>query len=94
MDGQVLSPGQKARYPRTGTTGTVVRLLQMEGAEYAELDSTGLLYRTDQLQILNAADERKQATDDDSLKRLEKEREYYEIAEKRINYALMQQRLL
>jgi len=39
----------------------------MEGAEYAELDSTGLLYRTDQLQILNAADERKQATDDDSL---------------------------
>ena len=77
MDSQALSPGQKARYPRTGTTGTVVRIIRRDGADYAELDATGLLYRTDQLQVLQVTDAGKRTADEDTLRRVEKEREYY-----------------
>jgi len=46
-----IEAGVKVRYPRTGTYGTVVRLVDKEGHRFAELDSTGLLYRLDQLII-------------------------------------------
>ncbi len=77
MDRQALSPGQKARYPRTGTTGIIVRIIRKDGADYAELDATGLLYRTDQLQSLQVADAGKQVADEDNLQRIKKERDYY-----------------
>jgi hypothetical protein len=44
-----IEPGMQVRYPRTGTNGTVVRLIDKNGHRFAELDSTGLLYRLDQL---------------------------------------------
>lgn len=45
----VLEIGSPVRYPRTGTTGTIVRIEERSGHSFAELDSTGMLYRTDML---------------------------------------------
>jgi hypothetical protein len=44
-----VAVGAVVRYPRTGTTGKVVRVEEMDGRKYAELDSTGLYYRVDEL---------------------------------------------
>ncbi|HJJ31083.1 MAG TPA: DUF2098 domain-containing protein [Methanocorpusculum sp.] len=44
-----FTPGQTVRYSRTGTVGKIVSLTECEDAVYAELDTTGLLYRVDQL---------------------------------------------
>jgi len=44
-----VAVGMHVRYPRTGTTGKVVRIEQLDRNTFAELDSTRLLYRTDQL---------------------------------------------
>ena len=41
--------GQTVRYARTGTVGKIVSISRDGDADYAELDTTGLLYRTDQL---------------------------------------------
>jgi hypothetical protein len=49
MAAEEITPGMKVRYPRTGTTGTVLRIEQVRGESFAELDSTNLLYRIDQL---------------------------------------------
>jgi hypothetical protein len=44
-----IAVGMRIRYPRTGTTGTIVRIENTRGGSFAELDSTHLLYRVDQL---------------------------------------------
>jgi len=49
MAAEEITPGVRVRYPRTGTTGTVLRIEQVRGESFAELDSTNLLYRIDQL---------------------------------------------
>ncbi|MDD1702467.1 MAG: DUF2098 domain-containing protein [Methanoregula sp.] len=49
MPADEISLGMQVRYPRTGTMGSVVRLEQIRGDLFAELDSTHLLYRADQL---------------------------------------------
>ncbi len=49
MEDVTISSGMRVRYPRTGTAGTVVRIEDIDGNEFAEIDTTGLLYRTDQL---------------------------------------------
>ena len=49
MDDADIAVGMRVRYPRTGTTGTVVRLEPHEGKLFAELDSTGLLYHSGEL---------------------------------------------
>jgi len=49
MLAEEIALGMRVRYPRTGTTGAVVRLEQVRGNQFAELDTTHLLYRTDQL---------------------------------------------
>ncbi|MDE4908659.1 DUF2098 domain-containing protein [Methanogenium marinum] len=49
MEDVAISPGMRVRYPRTGTAGTVVRIEEIDGNEFAEIDTTGLLYRIDQL---------------------------------------------
>ncbi len=52
MEDVVIRPGMRVRYPRTGTAGTVVRVEEIRGNEFAEIDTTGLLYRTDQLVVI------------------------------------------
>ncbi|KAF1078959.1 DUF2098 domain-containing protein [Methanogenium sp. MK-MG] len=49
MDDVAIRTGMRVRYPRTGTAGTVVRIEEIRGNTFAEMDTTGLFYRTDQL---------------------------------------------
>ena len=44
-----MEAGTPVRYPRTGTSGIITRFVDKGGKRFAELDSTGLLYRLDQL---------------------------------------------
>ncbi|KDE56343.1 DUF2098 domain-containing protein [Methanoculleus sp. MH98A] len=44
-----VAVGAVVRYPRTGTTGKVVRIEEIDDRRYAEVDSTGLYYRVDEL---------------------------------------------
>lgn len=44
-----MAVGAVVRYPRTGTTGKVVRIEEIDGRRYAEIDSTGLYYQVDEL---------------------------------------------
>jgi hypothetical protein len=69
--------GMKVRYPRTGTTGKIVHLENIRGNSFAELDSTGLLYRIDQL-IPVVESEKKSSTtmEEDAKKIIAREREF------------------
>ena len=49
MEDADIAVGMLVRYPRTGTSGTVVRLEPHDGKLFAELDSTGLLYHSGEL---------------------------------------------
>jgi hypothetical protein len=49
MSAEGMAPGSRVRYPKTGTTGKILQLQQIRGETFAELDSTHLLYRVDQL---------------------------------------------
>jgi hypothetical protein len=49
MEDVAIRSGMRVRYPRTGTAGTVIRIEEIHGYEFAEIDTTGLRYRTDQL---------------------------------------------
>jgi len=66
----------QVRYPRTGTTGTIQRIETVRGNAFAELDSTHLLYRIDQLIQAGSADKVKKSTVEDAKKLIEQEREY------------------
>ncbi len=48
------------RYKGTGTTGVVKVLKEEDGQKWAYLDSTGLYYRVDTLEPIEAAPERKE----------------------------------
>ena len=41
--------GQTVRYSRTGTVGKIVSFTEIDDNTFAEIDTTGLLYRIDQL---------------------------------------------
>ena len=41
--------GQTVRYSRTGTVGKIVAFAEIDGSTFAEVGTTGLLYRIDQL---------------------------------------------
>lgn len=41
--------GDTVRYGRTGTVGKIVTFTEERGGTFAELDSTGMYYRIDQL---------------------------------------------
>ncbi|HJJ30325.1 MAG TPA: DUF2098 domain-containing protein [Methanocorpusculum sp.] len=46
--------GETVRYGRTGTVGKIVTFMEEDGNIFAELDSTGMYYRTDQLTVIKA----------------------------------------
>jgi len=71
-----IALGMRVRYPRTGTTGAVVRLEQVAGNQYAELDSTHLLYRTDQLILAEHSKEAATTITEDAKEVIRREREY------------------
>jgi hypothetical protein len=76
MLAEELVLGMRVRYPRTGTTGTVLRIEQIRGEPFAELDSTHLLYRVDQLIPSAASDKTVTTIIEDAKKVIEREREY------------------
>ncbi|MDV0443952.1 DUF2098 domain-containing protein [Methanorbis rubei] len=49
----MLAIGQTVRYGRTGTVGKIVALIEEDNSTFAELDSTGLYYRVDQLTAIS-----------------------------------------
>ncbi len=76
MMGEVIAAGMRVRYTGTGTTGTVIRFERQEGKEYAELDSTHLLYLTDKLVPVETQIEKKFHRGEDIKKTIEDEREF------------------
>ena len=66
----------RVRYPRTGTTGSVIRLEQVNGSRFAELDSTHLLYRTDLLIPAENSQRTASSLRDDSREVIRREREF------------------
>jgi len=62
-----IKEGEGVVYDKTGTIGRVVRLLEMDGKFWAEIDSTGLLYDVNVLEPASVATVEK--------KREEKEKE-------------------
>ncbi|NLM30285.1 MAG: DUF2098 domain-containing protein [Methanomicrobiales archaeon] len=56
MNTDDVAVGAVVRYPRTGTTGKVLQVEEIDGRQYAELDSTGLYYRVDELVSVDRVD--------------------------------------
>ncbi|MEN6610395.1 MAG: DUF2098 domain-containing protein [Methanoregulaceae archaeon] len=75
QDGEI-AVGMRVRYPRTGTTGTVMKLELHEGHLFAELDSTGLLYRAGELVPAGLKKAVAAVRTDDAKKVIEQERAY------------------
>jgi hypothetical protein len=76
MDTGEVAVGMRARYGRTGTVGTVTAVQAIDGENFAELDSTGLLYRVDQLAPAGAARAgRREKTVEEIEEQLRRERE-------------------
>lgn len=71
-----ISLGMRVRYPKTGTTGTVMHLEQIKGSMFAELDSTNLLYRIDQLIPAEHVEKTNKAIVEDAKTVIEREREF------------------
>ena len=71
-----LTLGMRVRYPRTGTTGTILRIEQVKGQVFAELDSTNLLYRIDSLIPASGPEKTKKTFVEDAKKVIEKEKEF------------------
>ncbi|MDD1653706.1 MAG: DUF2098 domain-containing protein [Methanomicrobiales archaeon] len=76
MDEGEIAIGTQVRYPRTGTVGKVVRLEQQEKEIFAELDSTHLLYRIDQLVTYERTGKEGPKAGKGDLERLADEREF------------------
>jgi len=71
-----IAIGMRVRYPRTGTTGTVVRIESDRGTSFVEIDSTGLLYRADQLIPALVAEKTVKTTIEDAKTVIAREREF------------------
>lgn len=76
MLSEEITPGMRVRYPRTGTTGTILRIEDVRGEVYAELDSTNLLYRIDHLIPATGPEKSVKATSDDARKVIQSEKEF------------------
>jgi hypothetical protein len=71
-----ITLGMRVRYPRTGTTGTILRIEQVRGEVFAELDSTNLLYRIDNLIPASGPERATRTISDDAKKVIEREKEF------------------
>jgi hypothetical protein len=76
MLAEELTLGMRVRYPRTGTTGTILRIEQVRGEVFAELESTNLLYRIDYLIPATGPEKTKKTMVDDAKKVIEREKEF------------------
>ncbi|MDD1663260.1 MAG: DUF2098 domain-containing protein [Methanomicrobiales archaeon] len=75
MQAAEVAVGMNVRYPRTGTTGKVVRIERIDRDTFAELDTTHLLYRTDQLISFEPKAVKEEKKGGGELEQVAKERE-------------------
>ena len=76
MVAEEIALGMRVRYSRTGTTGKILRIEKIKGDSFAELDSTSLLYRTDQLMPVSGPEKKSSTTIEDAQKVIAREREF------------------
>ena len=76
MSAGELSLGTRVRYPKTGTTGRILQIEQIRGETFAELDSTHLFYRVDQLVPISGTENTKSSITEDAKEVIAREREY------------------
>ena len=76
MQAGEVAVGLNVRYPRTGTTGKVVRIEKLDRDTFAELDTTRLLYRTDQLISYEPKAVKEEKKGGGELEQVAKEREF------------------
>jgi hypothetical protein len=76
MSAETISLGTRVRYPKTGTTGKILRIERIKGETFAELDSTRLLYRIDQLVPVAGTEKTIATITEDAKKVIEREREF------------------
>lgn len=76
MQAGEVAVGMNVRYPRTGTNGKVVRIEKIDRDTFAELDTTHLLYRTDQLIAFEPKVEKEAKKGGGELEQVAKEREF------------------
>ena len=76
MSAEQISLGARVRYPKTGTTGKILHIEQIRGETFAELDSTHLLYRIDQLTPVTVSEKTVSAIVEDAKKVIAREREF------------------
>ncbi len=76
MLAEEIEVGMRVRYPRTGTAGTILRIELSGGLTFAELDSTHLLYRIDQLIPASSTERTTVAIIEDAKEIIAREREF------------------
>jgi hypothetical protein len=76
MLAEEITLGMRVRYPRTGTTGTILRIEEIRGEVFAELDSTTLLYRIDNLIPASGPERITKTLVDDAKGVIEREKEF------------------
>jgi len=76
MIAEEIALGIRVRYPRTGTTGKILNIEQVRGETFAELDSTSLLYRINQLVPVTGTEKTVSTIVDDAKKVIAREREF------------------
>jgi hypothetical protein len=76
MSAEEITIGMRVRYPRTGTTGTILRIEKVRGETFAELDTTNLLYRIDYLIPATGPEKSTRTITDDAKKVIEREKEF------------------
>lgn len=76
MSAGEISLGTRVRYPKTGTTGRVLHIEHLRGEAFAELDSTRLLYRIDQLVPITGSEKKLTGIKEDAKTVITREREY------------------
>jgi hypothetical protein len=76
MSAETISLGTRVRYPRTGTTGKILHIEQIGGETFAELDSTRLLYRIDQLIPVTGTEKTISTITEDAKMVIAREREF------------------
>jgi hypothetical protein len=76
MLAEEIALGTLVRYPRTGTTGTVLRIEHVGGGTFAELDTTHLLYRVNELIPAAKTEKASSTVIEDAKKVIERERDF------------------
>ncbi|KQC09249.1 MAG: hypothetical protein APR55_10495 [Methanolinea sp. SDB] len=75
MNAAEAQPGMLVRYPRTGTTGVIVKVEKIRGELFAEIDATSLFYRVDQLVLADKGREKHEIKRKIDFEELKKERD-------------------